>query len=232
LLCGETLYTKSKTRRDVNFYLVNDYAEAGLRELKKRKTRDLIRATAFELFCKRGFERVTVAEIARAAEVSRKTVFNYFPTKEDLVYSALEDYEQEMLDAVRRRAPGESALAAFRRFLLQPRALLAGKRASPDLKARIRMIAASPALRAREQQVLARYTDALAGLLAEETGAEPGSVEPIVAASAMLAVHRALMAHVARRLDSPRLADEVRAEAERAFALLSRGLDSYAVAVA
>jgi AcrR family transcriptional regulator len=58
----------------------------GLRERKKQRTRELIAETARELFVERGFERVTVAEIARSSEVSEKTVFNYFPTKEDLVF--------------------------------------------------------------------------------------------------------------------------------------------------
>ena len=60
-----------------------------------------------------------MAEIARAADVSEKTVFNYFPRKEDLVYWRLESFEEELLGAVRDRAPGESVLAAFGRFVLR-----------------------------------------------------------------------------------------------------------------
>ena len=61
--------------------------ETGLRERKKRQTRQLLADTARRLFSERGFEQVSVAEIARAADVSAATVFNYFPTKEDLVFS-------------------------------------------------------------------------------------------------------------------------------------------------
>src|ERR671931_1436658 len=99
--------------------------ELGLRELKKQRTRELIAETARRLFTERGFDRVTVAEVARAAEVSEKTVFNYFPTKEDLVYWRLESFEEELLRAVRERDPGESVLSAFGRFVLQQRGLLA-----------------------------------------------------------------------------------------------------------
>ena len=52
-----------------------------------------------------------------AADVAEKTVFNYFPTKEDLVYGRLESFEEELLEAVRERAPGESVAAAFMRFV-------------------------------------------------------------------------------------------------------------------
>src|SRR5205823_5438943 len=101
--------------------------ELGLRERKKQQTRRLIADTARRLFAERGFERVTVADVAREADVSEGTVFNYFPTKEDLVYERMEAFEQEMLDAIRDRSPDESRLAAFGRFVLQPRGFLASK---------------------------------------------------------------------------------------------------------
>src|SRR5437899_8340188 len=99
----------------------------GLRELKKEQTRQLIADTAWRLFADRGFDGVTVAEIAREAEVAEQTVFNYFPTKEDLFYFRLEAFEEELLSAIREREPTESALAAFGRFVLKPRGLLAAQ---------------------------------------------------------------------------------------------------------
>src|SRR6059058_40801 len=109
----------------------------GLRERKKEHTRQLIAETARRLFARRGFEHVTVAEIARVAEVSEQTVFNYFPTKEDLVYWRLGDFEEELIAAIRERSPGESALAAFGRFLLEQRGLLG----RPDPAAREQLVA-------------------------------------------------------------------------------------------
>ena len=86
----------------------------GLRERKKQQTRERIADTAGRLFAERGFEPVTVAEIAREADVSEQTVFNYFPTKEDLFYSGLETFEEDMLEAIRERDQGQTVLAAFR----------------------------------------------------------------------------------------------------------------------
>jgi AcrR family transcriptional regulator len=209
-------------------------AQLGLRERKKQQTRELIAETARRLFAERGFEEVTVAEIARAADVAETTVFNYFPTKEDLVYWRMESFEAALLDAIRERAPGEPVLTAFRGFVLQARGLLAERdpQARERLAAFTRMIASSPALLAREQQVYERYTRSLAALIAEETGAQEGAIEPWVAANAMMGVHRALVdytrARVAAGESSPRLARDVRAQGERALELLERGLADYA----
>jgi AcrR family transcriptional regulator len=205
----------------------------GLRERKKEQTRRLIAETARRLFGERGFERVTVAEIARTADVSEQTVFNYFPSKEDLVYWRLGTFEEELLAAVRGREPGEPAIAAFRRFLLAQRGLLgeADPERREELAALTRTIVQSPALLARERQIFAGYTDSLARLIAEEQGAEPADTRPWVAANAMMGVHRALVELARRRIvegaRGPRVGREVRAEAERAFGLLERGLGGY-----
>jgi AcrR family transcriptional regulator len=212
-----------------------DIAELGLRERKKQQTREHIASTALGLFLARGFDAVTVAEIARAADVSEKTVFNYFARKEDLVYWRLESFERELLSSIRERAPGESAFDAFARFVLVPRGLLSEK--DPDavkrLAALTRMITESPALLAREREIYDRYTASLAALLAEETGADVDDVEPRVAAEALMAVHRSLVDYSRRRIvageRNPRLARGVRGQGRRALEALERGLGGYAV---
>src|ERR687885_383370 len=88
----------------------------GLRESKKLRTRQEIADKAMELFVARGFDRVTVAEVAAAAGVSEKTVFNYFPTKEDLFFDEVPARQAALVDAIRRRQPGESIVAALRRL--------------------------------------------------------------------------------------------------------------------
>jgi AcrR family transcriptional regulator len=209
-------------------------AQTGLRERKKQQTRRVLSETARRLFSERGFEHVSIAEIARAAEVSEQTVFNYFPSKEDLVYSGLETFEEQLLDAIRERPAGETLISAFGDFILEPRGLFAAEddAAAAELMAVTRMIAASPALLAREQQILARYTDALARVIADEVGAKAGDLKPYVMANALMGVHRGLIAYVRERLeagvtDRRRLARQVRRLGEDALALLSVGLGDY-----
>jgi AcrR family transcriptional regulator len=213
---------------------VPDAPALGLRERKKLQTRQLIAETARQLFAERGFERVTVAEVARAADVSQQTVFNYFATKEDLVFWRLGAFEDDLLAAVRDRPAGEPALAAFRRFMLGQRGLLRSPRpeAREQLAALTRTIEQSPALRAREQQIFAGYTEALAALLTEEAPGDGDAVQAWVAANAMMGVHRALVRHARGRVlvgaRHPALGEEIRTRGEQAFALLERGLGSYA----
>jgi AcrR family transcriptional regulator len=211
--------------------------QPGLRERKKQQTRQLIADAAWRLFADRGFDEVTVAEVARQAEVAVATVFNYFPAKEDLFYSRLETFEAVLVEAVRTREAGESVLVAFRRRLLASGGLLAqvdagDRQALERLRTVNRVIAASPALQAREQHTLAATADALAALLAAETGAPAGDLRPQVAAHALVGVQRALVDYTRRRVltdqDPARLAGDVRRAARRAFALLEQGLGGYA----
>jgi AcrR family transcriptional regulator len=207
----------------------------GLRERKKQQTRQLLERTARRLFAERGFEQVSVAEIARTADVSEATVFNYFPTKEDLVYGRMQTFEDALLQAIRERPAGEPVLAAFSRFVLEPRGLLAAADAgaAEELGSVSRLIASSPALLAREAQILARYTDVLAGVIAEETGAGRDDPRPWVTANALIGVNRALLAYLRRRIlaghdDLPDLARDLRSHGETALALLAHGLGGYA----
>jgi AcrR family transcriptional regulator len=227
----------------------------GLRELKKEQTRQLIAGTAWRLFADRGFDRVTVAEIAREAQVAEATVFNYFPTKEDLFYWRLEAFGTRLADAVSARPAGEPVLAAFRRALMDEGGLLTQVEAGdPEALARLRtvnrVIADSPALLAREQQAITRNAAAVAALLAAEaatpaaTGTRAGSgtpaeagtpaddLRPQVAANALLGMHRALIDYVRRRVladDEPRgLAADIRRLTTEAFTLLEHGLRDYA----
>jgi AcrR family transcriptional regulator len=209
--------------------------ELGLRERKKERTRQLIADTARRLFAERGFEAVPVTAIAHAAEVSEATVFNYFPTKEDLLYNRLEAFEAELLASIRGRAPGASVLSAFSGFILTPRGLLAAT--EPDQVAQLaaisRVIAESPALLAREQQIYARYTDALAALLASETGVGADDIAPWIVARSLIGLHQVTVDYARREIlagiRNPMLARRVRSQTQSALTLLSGGLADYGV---
>src|SRR5439155_13847506 len=136
------------------------------------------------------------------------------------------------LAAIREREAGETILAAFGRFLLKERGLLARTGTDDDdateqMRTITRVITESPALLARERQVFARYTDSLAALIAEETGAAADAVGPRVVAGTLIGVHRALIDHVRRRTLAgarvPESAREVRAEGSRALTRLEPG---------
>src|SRR5918996_1745227 len=167
----------------------------GLRERKKRQTRELIAATARRLFTERGFDAVTVAEVAQAADVSEGTVFNYFPAKEDLFYSGMEAFEADLVDAVRRRPAGQSVPEAFRSFVLDGAGTLADEERAEVIEKSARLIGASRALQGREREIAAESTDALAALLAQEAGAPADDVEAWAVANALMGVQRALVAH-------------------------------------
>src|SRR5256885_5400291 len=130
----------------------------GLRECKKLRTRQEIADKAMELFAKRGFDHVTVAEVAAEAGVSQKTVFNYFPTKEDLFFDEVPERVRAVADAIHSRPPGESIVAALRRLQVSQ----CGRMCSPGFAIFARIIEASPALGAKELEVMSLMSQALA----------------------------------------------------------------------
>ncbi|WP_212763870.1 TetR/AcrR family transcriptional regulator [Streptomyces sp. I05A-00742] len=204
---------------------------SGLRETKKRETRRLISDRATQLFIEQGFERTTIAEIADAARVAKKTVTNYFPRKEDMALDHQEEFVQGLAQVVATREPGESALAALRRSFLTAVAAqdpVAGF-AGPEFS---RMIAESPTLSVCLRGLHDRREDALASALAETTGAAADDVTPHAAAALLGGVHRVLFGRIqdltlAGRTN-PEVASVVEMEAIRAFDLLEPSLGEYA----
>jgi AcrR family transcriptional regulator len=202
----------------------------GLRDRKKEQTRRRIAEAAHRLFGEHGFEKVTVAQVAQAAEVAEATLFNYFPTKEDLFYSGLEMFGARLVDAVRGRPAGTPALAAVRATVLggggQLDRIADGDRAALEqARTTARIISASPALRARERQVLADVAADLAAALAPDTGDE---VVAQALANALMGVHGALIEYVRHRLLSDDHPETIVADLQRvggrAFDLLEHGL--------
>jgi AcrR family transcriptional regulator len=137
----------------------------GLRERKKRETRTRIADAALRLFAESGFEATTVADVARAADVSTKTVFNYFPTKEDLFFDRAGELEQGWVEAAADRRRDEAPLAGLRRRV---RSRYAG-RPGPDSLFR-RVLVESTVLQARAERLRTEVEDALASALEVQLG--------------------------------------------------------------
>lgn len=191
-----------------------------LRERTRRRTRSEIADAALGLFLERGFDCVTVAEVAAAAGVSEKTVFNYFPTKPELVFDADQDLIAGLLAAIRERPVGCSIPTAVRRYLRADNPDV-GDDSPPEIRRGYhRMVAESPTLLAHRRQMTARYEERLAALLAEETGAPEDAPETFLAAVALVGCLRA--GFVTARHGGGRAG-----ATERALDLLETGLAGY-----
>lgn len=166
-----------------------------LRERKRRETRQRISNVATVMFRQHGFEQVTVAEVARAADVSAMTVFNYFPRKEDLFLDRIPEAVAAFAAAVRDRVPGQRPLAALRglafRFI-DARHPLGG--VGENFGGFWPVVADSPALRARAREAVEEVERALAEALAEA-----GVVDPELTAAVTVAAYRTVCVASARR---------------------------------
>lgn len=206
-------------------------SEPGLRERKKQQTHQLIGDAAARLFAERGYDAVTVAEVARAADVSEMTVFNHYPAKEDLFFSGMQFFEERLLQAVRDRPADKPVLVAFGRQIVDSCAALATPGRIRAVAEAGRVLRASRPLLARERDIVSRYTRELADLLAEQTGREPMDPEPVAVAHALMGTHRALVDYVRDRAlagaGTKSLAAQARSHAERLFALLDNGFSGY-----
>ncbi|GAA4117463.1 TetR/AcrR family transcriptional regulator [Streptomyces sp. NPDC048491] len=206
-------------------------AGEGLRERKKRETGMRIWRTALDLFTERGFDHVSVAEIAAAADVSKMTVFNYFGTKEDLVTAPMMNHVGDVVRAVRERAAGESAVDAVRRQFLEMvevRDPSIGLNDDPrSLQAR-QLIQNTPVLLQRASLAFSQAQGELAELLAAE-GGDP--MLAAVAAAQLTGARNALINEHHRRIlageSAQGVADDAAERTERAFAQVENGLGSY-----
>jgi AcrR family transcriptional regulator len=206
----------------------------GLRERKKRAARQAIAATARRLFAERGFDAVTVAEVAAAAAVSEKTVFNYFPTKEDLAFAGREEGIAQFVTAIAERAPGSSVLDAFRamtRTVLD--VSVAG--GDEDLLAVARIIRDSRALQERLTVGWEAGAAAITVAVAETSGAGDDDLMPAIVARTLWFTHRSIFRAALIGLlteeDREQLAARLRVAADRAYDQLAAGLGEYGTGV-
>ncbi|HEY5198476.1 MAG TPA: TetR family transcriptional regulator [Solirubrobacteraceae bacterium] len=205
----------------------------GLRERKKRQTREAIAAAAMSLFEVRGFDDVTIAEIARAADVSEKTISNYFPAKEDLVFGRRGERRDALVEAIRERAPGESIVGPFRDATT---AFLDRVEHDPveSIVAIPRLVAQSTALRNSLSLSWEEESAVLAPVIAEAAGEDANELLPAAVARTLAWTHRLAFRAAFTRLlageHQATVAADLRRQADRAYDRLEAGLADFATA--
>lgn len=193
----------------------------GLRETKKLAMRQQIAGVAMRLFATKSFDHVTVAEIAAGAGVSEKTVFNYFPTKEDIFFDEVPERLRALTDAVRSRPEGMSVLASLKEKQLSE----APRLTSPGFVVFARILEESPALLAKEVDVMARFSQVLAEALQEDG---LGERDARIVAGLLMSVHRQYFRAARRQAlagkTGPVALRQLRADISRAYELLEHGV--------
>jgi AcrR family transcriptional regulator len=194
----------------------------GLREAKKLRTRQEIADQAMKLFAQRGFDAVTVAEVASAAGISEKTVYNYFPTKEDLFFDEVPAREAALVSTITGRRKGESILAALRSLQVAECPGLS----SPGFAIFARIIEESTALQAKELEVMARFVHVLTGTLQAELAIDERDAR--IAAGLLVSIHRQLFRAARKQAlagkHGPSATRRLRGDLDRAYHLLEHGL--------
>jgi AcrR family transcriptional regulator len=201
----------------------------GLRERKKRATREAIAAAAMELFSERGFDEVTVAEVAEAADVSEKTVFNYFPAKEELVFHGGMARREELIEAVRKRPRSVSVVQPFRDWTLETLDRI--EREPVDATVAIpRLVMESKSLRDRLFLAWEEEANILAPVIAEQAE-EDDQLVPTIVARTLAWTHRLILRAAFTRLlageERHWVVADLRLQANRAYNVLEQGLKTY-----
>jgi AcrR family transcriptional regulator len=207
--------------------------DEGLRERKRRLTRQLISDAATAMFATRGFDNVRVAEVADNVGVSEKTVYNYFPTKESLVLDTADETIERVAEALRERRPNESLTEAVLRALKEDMGRF--DEAPDELIAFVpkfgEMIDSTPALHAAWLEVLDRLAKVAAEELASLAEVDPGDPEPTIAGRALAGLanvgFESQSRHIERGLRGHALRDAVTVDLDRAARLLETGLWSF-----
>jgi AcrR family transcriptional regulator len=205
----------------------------GLRERRKQEARQVISGVAMTMFEAQGFDAVTISQVADAAGVSKMTVTNYFPRKEDLVFDRAEVIIASLADAVAARASGESLLTAIRRDYAE-RISVGDVTLGVPTETFARMVRGSHVLTSRGREIEQLREQALGDAIAAETGVD--DVKQRIVAAQLASVHRVLFDDGTRRVLAGQPHEEIcqvlAAAADQAFDLLEPSLGGYGVKAA
>jgi AcrR family transcriptional regulator len=193
---------------------------AGLRERKKQRTREAITRAALELFAEGGYDATTLADIAEAADVSTRTIFAYYPSKEDILFCDFAVTRDALALALAERPAGEDALATLRNFIVS------GEHEKSELQQKIqRIIESDQTLASHMRARIAQLQELLAAAIAEDLGAGPDDLRPHVAAASLTAAFEALERH-GRGQPPPQSANEIAAAIDPIISFVRAGLQS------
>jgi len=192
----------------------------GLRERKKRETRDALTQAALRLFAERGYDETTLAEIAEAAGVSTRTIFAYFPSKEDILFSTIETMCDSLGQALAERPAGTDALTALRDFILSS----AHEKTELDEKLG-QLIAADPTLASHKRARISQLQEVLAAAIADDLGVGPDDLRPQVAAASLTSAFEVLERQDRTFSTSP-TPDEIAAAIDPVLAFVRAGLQA------
>jgi AcrR family transcriptional regulator len=196
-------------------------AEASLRERKKQRTREALSSAAFDLFDRKGFEATTVDEIADRVEISSRTFFRYFSSKDEVVLASLDEQYTLVFAAFDLRPPDEPVLTALRRAAMEVLRTYESGQDAERLATVVRLVCTSPALAASSAELCNNRTNELVERVARRMGVSPTDPRPaLVAAVTMSAFQTATGVW---RDNEPGTPSSVLVD--RAFELLAAGIN-------
>jgi AcrR family transcriptional regulator len=195
---------------------------AGLRERKKQRTRETIARAAHELFAERGYHATTLPDIAAAADVSTRTIFAYFPSKEDILFSDFALMREALAQALAQRPEGEDALETVRDFILS---LYERKQSKVEDQLTL-CIANDETLRNHLRARLAALEELIAPAIAKDLGAPANDVRPQVVAASLTAAFNVLSERRGRGSAKPKSTAEIAALIDPVITFLRGGLDA------
>jgi AcrR family transcriptional regulator len=197
--------------------------EPGLRERKKQRTRETIARAAHELFVERGYHGTTLPDIAAAADVSTRTIFAYFPSKEDILFADFPSMVEALGQALASRPEGQDALETVRDFIVSSHAV-----EKSDLHEELhRMIQDDETLRSHLRARLSQIEELIAAAIAKDLGVAEDDVRPQVVAASLTAAFDVLFEQDSDHRAKPKGADEVAALIDPVMAFLRGGLEAF-----
>jgi AcrR family transcriptional regulator len=193
----------------------------GLRERKKQRTREAIARAAHQLFVERGYQTTTLPEIAEAADVSTRTIFAYFPSKEDILFAELDEMKDALARAIAERPEGQDALEVVREFILSSQPA-----EKDELDAQLHFcITSDPTLRSHLRARIAQLEDVIAPAIANDLGTSTNDARTQLVAASLTAAFN-LLAEQGASKAQPWTTEELAAQVDPVFIFLRGGLDA------